>query len=377
MLIGIDAHAIGSQLTGNETYIKNLIPALARSDPDTHFVLFFTREQTAREWRDRFRNVRVHVLRPATPYLRIPISLPISAHRLRLDLLHVQYIAPPFCPMPFVTTIHDISFEHFPRFFTKHERVMFRWLIRDSARRARSVLTVSEYSRQDLMRSYGLGPERLVLTPNGVAENFRPIPASPERDKRLRRYGIDSGYLLSVGALQPRKNLSRLIGAYLRFRERDEEQACKLVVVGKKGWLYKDIFRSARHSRFVDDIIFTGYVADDDLPAIYSAASAFVYPSIFEGFGLPVLEAMACGVPVATSNCSSLPEVAGDAALSFDPLDEDAMTQSISRLVRDEALRERLRKSGLERAKKYSWDETARLTLNAYRAALGRLGGVS
>lgn len=371
MRIGIDAHAIGGRLTGNETYIKNLIPALARRDQKNQYVLFFTQSEAAGDWRNRFPNFDVQLLRPETPYLRIPLVLPARVWRLRLDLLHVQYTAPPLCPAPFVTTIHDLSFEHYPHFFTRRERFLFHYLIRNTARRARRVLTVSEYSRQDLIRTYGLEAERVVLTPNGVEAHFRPVPPSPERDALLLRYDIDRDYVLSVGNLQPRKNLTQLIRAYLKLREQDDKFDGKLVVVGQKAWLYHDIFREARHSRFGRDILFTGYVTDEVLPAIYSAARVFVYPSIFEGFGLPVLEAMACGAPVAMSHSSSLPEVAGGAAISFDPLDEEAVARSIARIWHDEALRARLRLAGPERAGHFSWDETARRTLEAYHSAVG------
>ncbi|MBI4468946.1 MAG: glycosyltransferase family 4 protein [Acidobacteria bacterium] len=371
MLIGIDAHAIGSRLTGNETYIRNLIPALAELDQEYRYVLFFTIPDAAETWRSRFPNVAVQLVHPGTPYLRIPFVLPWLARRLRIDLLHVQYIAPPRCPVPFVTTIHDISFEHFPEFFRQRDRLIFHRLIRNSAERARRVLTVSEFSRQDLVKTYGLDAERVVLTPNGLGRNFRPIPSSASRDATLARYGIADPYVLSVGNLQPRKNLVRLIRAFVALREQDDRFTAKLVFVGKKAWLYDEIFQAARASRFGAEIQFTGYVAEEDLPAIYSAARIFVYPSIFEGFGLPVLEALGCGAPVATSNSSSLPEVAGDAAIAFDPLDERALREAMAQLWHDRELSARLRIAGPDRARRFTWRETARLTLAAYQHAVG------
>ena len=209
------------------------------------------------------------------------------------------------------------------------------------------------------------------MTPNGLAQEFRAVPASPARKEVLNRYGLEDGYLLSVGNLQPRKNLVRLIHAYLRLRERRADFTPKLALVGKPAWLYHDIFRAARDSRYAADIHFTGYVAETDLPAIYSAARLFIYPSIFEGFGLPVLEAMGCGAPVAVSNSSSLPEVAGGAAVTFDPLDESAMMGAIERIWQDPDLSARLRIAGPERARQFSWRETARLTLGAYQRAVG------
>jgi glycosyltransferase involved in cell wall biosynthesis len=370
MRIGIDAHAIGSQLTGNETYIKNLILALAELDRVNEYVLFFTRPDVARAWENRYPNVRVQLLRPHTPYARIPISFPIALYKTGVDLLHVQYTAPPFYRKPIVVTIHDLSFEHFPQFFSHRERFFFKRTIPHTARRAAKVLTVSEYSRQDLIRTYNLPPEQVVVTPNGVGPEFRPVREKTRLAALRQQYGIDRAYLLSVGNLQPRKNLARLIRAYTQLRASVEDFHCQLVIVGQKAWLSKNIFHEAHRSRYAGDVILTDYVPEDDLPGLYSGATAFVYPSIFEGFGLPVLEAMACGAPVVTSNSSALPEVVGTAGLMVDPYDEEALAKAIQRLVYDAQLRAQLSEHSLQQAAKFSWRRTAELTLAVYQQAL-------
>jgi glycosyltransferase involved in cell wall biosynthesis len=205
-----------------------------------------------------------------------------------------------------------------------------------------------------------------VVTPEGVSALFVPV-RDPARLQAVRqRYGIARDYILSVGSLQPRKNLVRLIHAYVNLRRRDDDVDHQLVIVGKKGWLYQDIFRAARESPFVEDIIFTGYVPEEDLPALYSGATVFVYPSIFEGFGLPVLEAMACGVPVITSNSSSLPEVVGEAAILVNPYDERAIEVALRQVVWNAELRRELSERGLRRAQQFSWRRTAELTVRAY-----------
>jgi glycosyltransferase involved in cell wall biosynthesis len=374
MRIGIDAHAIGSRTAGNETYIKNLIAALAEIDSENQYVLFFTREDVANEWVGRYKNFSVHLVKPHNRYLRIPVSLPLAVLQSGVDLLHVQYTAPPVCFKPVVTTIHDLSFEHLPEFYTPRERYLFHLAISFTARRAARILTVSEYSRQDLLTTYHLSPEKVVVTPDAIGSQFGPV-RDPEKITAVKKkYRIEKDYLLSVGTLQPRKNIVRLIKAYDALRSSDDEFAHQLVIVGRKGWLYQDIFRVAQGSRHLSDILFTGYVDEEDLPALYNGATAFVYPSIFEGFGLPVLEAMACGTPVVTSNSSSLPEVVGDAGLTVDPYDELAIQKAIQRVVFDEVLRQKLVKRGLAQAQKFSWQKTAEMTLNVYKQVLGAEG---
>jgi glycosyltransferase involved in cell wall biosynthesis len=370
MRIGIDAHAIGSQLTGNETYIKNLILALAEIDQVNQYVLFFTRPDIAKDWESRFPNVSIQILRPHTPYVRIPLSFPVALFRTGVDLLHVQYTAPPMSRVPIVVTIHDLSFEHFPQFFTPKERFFFKRTIPATARRAIKVLTVSEFSRRDLIETYGLPPDKVVVTPNGVGSEFRPVRDDRDLEGLKKKYGIEREYLLSVGNLQPRKNLARLIKAYTRLRESVEEFRCQLVLVGRRAWLYKNIFHEAHRSRYAGDVILTDYVPEADLPGLYSGALAFVYPSIFEGFGLPVLEAMACGAPVITSNSSSLPEVVGDAGLMVDPFDEEALEKAMLRVVEDVHLRAQLSAQSVRQAAKFSWRQTAELTLAVYQEVM-------
>lgn len=375
MRIGIDAHAIGTGLAGNETYIKNLIPALAEIDSNNQYIIFVTRSESTVAGIEKFPHVRVCRVWPHTRYVRIPLSLPLAVLRTGVDLLHVQYTAPPWNFVPVVTTIHDISFEHLPQFYTPRERWFFKLAIGYTARHAAKILTDSEYSRQDIIQTYDLPADRVVVTPLGVSPLFRPVREADRIESVKKEYGITREYLLSVGSLQPRKNLVRLITAYVRLRAREEDFAPQLVIVGKRAWLYQDIFRAARTSGYLSDIIFTDYVPDEDLPMLYGGATVFIYPSMFEGFGLPVLEAMACGVPVITSNSSSLPEVAGEAALLVDPYDETALEKAILRLVSDDRLRQKLSLEGLRQAQKFSWRRTAELTLQVYEDVVRRATG--
>ena len=242
--------------------------------------------------------------------------------------------------------------------------------VRRTAKKASRIATVSEYSRQDLLNIYKLPPEKVVVTYNGVESHFTPRPDLPNESQEIRsRYGISRDFLLAVGSLQPRKNLIRLIRAYAKLRGERADFAPQLVIVGRRLWLTHEIFDEVKRSRWAGDVILTGYVADEDLPALYRAARAFVYPSLFEGFGLPPLEAMACGTPVVTSGVSSLPEITGDAALLIDPNNEQSLASAMVEIVSDDLLRAELREKGIARAKRFTWRDAAEKTLRLYQEA--------
>ena len=368
MHIGIDAHAIGAQQGGNETYIRNLITALAELDSENRYTLYFSVAGAAEVWCHQHANFTVRLLPPPTPLVRVPIALAYELRRRPVDVLHVQYTAPPFCPAPVVTTIHDLAFEHLPETFTRRGKAQLRLTVRRTARRAAHILTVSEYSRQDISKTYCIAPDKITVTHNGCEGQFTSFGAAHETEAIKQKFGITKDYLLAVGSLQPRKNLVRLLRAYAKLREQQPDFQLQLVLVGRQLWLYQEILREIKQQSFADDVIVTNYVNDEDLPALYRSAVALVYPSLFEGFGLPPLEAMACGTPVITSNTSSLPEVVGQAALLIDPYDEAAIAQAIWQIVRDSSLRQRLRQAGIEQAKLFTWQATAEKTLAVYRA---------
>ena len=372
MHIGIDAHAIGAQQGGNETYIRNLIRALAALDADNRYTIYLANAQAAAEWQNGFvaqhPNFSVRLLPPPTPLVRVPVFLTYELRRRPVDVLHVQYTAPPFCNAPVVATIHDLAFEHLPETFTRRGSLQLKLTVRRTARRAARIATVSEYSRQDLLRTYRLAPEKVVTTYNGIEPHFTTQTRAADEAAQVRqRFGIAREFLLAVGSLQPRKNLERLIRTYARLRREQPDFAPQLVIVGRKLWLAESIFAEVSRQPWASDVILTGYVGDDDLPALYRTASAFVYPSLFEGFGLPPLEAMACGTPVITSNISSLPEVAGSAALLIDPLNEQELAAALQRILNDQPLRARLRAEGVRQAAKFTWRDAAEKTLQLYR----------
>jgi glycosyltransferase involved in cell wall biosynthesis len=242
--------------------------------------------------------------------------------------------------------------------------------VRRTARNAAQILTLSEFSRRDIIETYGIDPTRVAVTPAAAPPQFKPVENETELRRIRAGYGIDRNYILALGSIQPRKNLVRLINAYSSlWREREQSSMPQLVIAGKRGWLEGETMRTAELSPAARDIRFIGYVVEADLPALFSGAMCFAYPSYFEGFGLPVLEAMQCGTAVIAGNRTSLPETAGDAAVLVDPFDEKAIAEALRNLIENPDRRAALRVKGTQRASEFSWQATARLTLHAYERA--------
>lgn len=380
MRIAIDAHSVGAKLGGNESYALNLIEALAQIDRLNEYTLYVTTAEAHDRFHQRWPNFKVHRTLPHTPLIRIPLTLSAELRKHPVEVLHVQFTAPPFCPCPVVVSIHDLSFEHLPQTFNRRSRTQLRLTVRHSARRATKILTLSEHTRRDVIDTYSIDPQKVTAIPLAAAAHFRRVTDAKELQRVRHTYGIEGDYVLSVGSIQPRKNLVRLIKAYAALRGADSGNRCpKLVIVGKCAWLYDETLREVEETRVRGSIVLTGYVPESDLPALYSGALCFVYPSYFEGFGLPPLEAMKCGAPVIVGNATSLPEVVGDAALTVDPFDVDAIAAAMDQLIKNSALREELSVKGQARAKMFDWKDTAQRTLaiyeqvhrEAYRTAAG------
>jgi glycosyltransferase involved in cell wall biosynthesis len=373
--IAIDAHSVGAKLGGNETYATNLIEALAEIDQSNRYTLYVTKREAIERFANRWANFSVKQTLPHTPLVRIPLTLARELRRHPVDVLHVQYTAPPLAPCPVVATIHDLAFEHLPETFNRRSWMQLRFTVRHTARRAAQIITVSEYSKQDISKTYKIEPQRILVTPEAASVRFSPVTNETELKKVRETYGIEGDYILSLCSIQPRKNLVRLIEAYSLLRQsRQGVKLPQLVLAGKRGWLDGEIFNAAEQNVRGSDIRFTGYVADQDLPALYSGAVCFVYPSYFEGFGLPILEAMKCGAPVIAGNRTSLPELVADAGLLFDPFDTNALVEALNRILDDADYCRALRAKGLKRSSEFSWQATAQLTLKAYEKAFEASG---
>ena len=366
--IAIDAHTVGTKLGGNESYAVNLIEALAQIDSTNNYTIYVTTNEARDRFSNRWPNFKVRSTLPHTPLIRIPLTLSAELRKNPVYVLHVQFTAPPFCPCPFVVSIHDLSFEHLPQTFKRRSRTQLRLTVRHSARRAARILSLSEHTRGDIVETYGIESNRIEAIPLAAPDHFCRVNDKRELQRVRHNYGIEGDYILSVGSIQPRKNLARLIKAYAQLRgDCSADKLPKLVLVGKCAWLYDETLRALDQVGVKDSVVLTGYVPESDLPAIYSSALCFVYPSYFEGFGLPPLEAMKCGTPVIVGNQTSLPEVVGDAGLTVDPFDVDAIAGAIRRLMNDSALRAELSQKGQERASTFTWRETARRTLQIYQ----------
>ena len=371
MHIAIDAHSVGTQLGGNVTYITSLIEALAEIDKSNQYTLYVTMPEAVERYTGRWDNFNVRRTLPHTPLIRIPITLALELRRRPVDLLFVQYTAPLFAPCKVVTTIHDISYEHLPETFNRRSRFQMKLTIRHTARHADHVIASSEYSRQDVIDTYQLRPEKVTAIPLAAPASYKPVTDQSRLNRIREKYSIKGDFILGVGSIHPRKNLSRLISAYAALvKRRDDVPA--LILVGKKGWLSDETFNAKELSGLGDRVRFTGFVPDEDLPPLYSAAKIFVYPSFFEGFGLPPLEAMQCGTPVITGNRTSLPEVVGDAGLQVDPFQIDAIADAIEKVLSDEKLSSELSERGLKRAEKFSWGSTARQTLAVFERIVSK-----
>jgi glycosyltransferase involved in cell wall biosynthesis len=370
--IAIDAHSVGTGLGGNESYATNLVEALAEIDNVNRYTLYVTRREAVERFSNRWPNFSVRATLPHTPLIRIPLTLSAELRRNPVDVLHVQFTAPPFSPCPVVVSIHDLSFEHLPKTFKWRSRKQLRITVRRSARVAAQVIALSEYARRDIIDTYRVSPEKVSVIPLAAPAHFRPVNDEQELQRVRQTYGIEGDYILSVGAIQPRKNLSRLVAAHSRLRRANPEgKLPQLVLVGKCAWLYDETLRTIKELEVSNSVVLTGYVPEADLPALYSGALCFVYPSYFEGFGLPPLEAMKCGAPVIVGDRTSLPEVVGDAGVLVDPFDVDDIAAAIEKVISDSNLRAQLRVKGLERAKLFDWRETARQTLAVYEKAGG------
>lgn len=365
--IAIDAHMVGERETGNETYILNLIRGLMKVDAASQYLLYSPHVESLGVLDPLPSNFSAVRINPAPSAIRIPFGLPARVQADHVDVLHVTYVAPPIVSSRVVATVHDISYELFPETFSTRDKAILKTLVPGTLRRADAVITVSESSKRDIVNHYGTPPEKIMVVYQSIAPNFRVLPKDAVLRERLGQFGIRGPYILAVGNLQPRKNLYRLILAYARLL-RNGTYRGNLVLVGKSKWQESSLFQLAHELGLEDHINFTGYVSDEDLVALYNGADVFVYPSLYEGFGLPPLEAMACGCPVVASDSSSLPEVVGDAGILAPPQSDDAIAWAISRLVFEPGLRATLMARGLERVQRFSMSQAAQQTLHLYQS---------
>ncbi|MEN9937081.1 MAG: hypothetical protein RLZZ387_3660 [Chloroflexota bacterium] len=368
MHIGIDISRIAvAARTGTEHYTYELLAAIARRDRATRYTLYCNR--TPEDLPPLGTNF---ALRPI-PLPRLWTHARLSAELLRRppDVLFVPaHVIPLGAPLArhtrAVVTVHDLGYLRFPQAHTRAQRLYLRLSTVWSARVAARVIAPSAATKEDLVRLAGVSAAKIAVVHHGVGRQGEGEIGGRRRVWEL--VGGETPYFLYVGTIQPRKNLARLIEAFAQLSTLHPEVGARLVLVGKRGWLAEGIERRAAELGVADRVRFTGYVPDEELPALFAEALAFVFPSLYEGFGMPVLEAMAAGAPVLTSTTSSLPEVAGDAALLVDPEETGAIAAGLARLATEPALRAELRRRGYDRAAQFSWDRCAEETLQVLSA---------
>ncbi len=365
MHIGIDAsRATTSQPTGTEHYSWRLINGLLRLSGGHRYRLYMREHPPIGHFLDA-----PHAEQVIMPFPRLWTHIRLSAEMLHdpPDVLFVPaHVLPLIHPRCSVVTVMDLGYRYYPETHPWRDRLYLDWSTRWNVCQARHVIAISRATRDDLLRHYGADPAKITVVYPGIDEEIV-REQEPARIEEIRSYyGLPESYLLYIGTLHPRKNLSRLIRAFGRMLGEWLPEAGEppmLVLAGKKGWLYAQIFAEVRALGLESQVTFPGYIPQSHLLPLLSGAAAFVFPSLFEGFGFPILEAMACQVPVVTSQASCLPEVVGDAALLVDPHDEAALAHAMMQVTTNAALRADLIERGIRRAQEFTWERCARETL--------------
>lgn len=360
------------KIEGIGRFSDEMLKRLVRRMPEVEFHFFFDRP-----WHSDFiysENVVPHVLYPQArhPFLYMAffeVSVPFMLNKIGANLFFSPdgYLSL-LSPVPQIGVFHDLAFEHFPEDIGGIHAWHYRNWFPRYARKASHLLTVSEFTRQDVIQLYGISPEKISVAGNGSPDAFFVVPET-ERIAVRERYTQGRPYFIYAGAIQPRKNLDNLLRAYDAFRLKSGMDVC-LVLTGRKAWNFSEVIQTYDAMRFREDVIFTGYISDAELNALYNGSLALTYVSRFEGFGLPILEAMNAGTAVITSNTSSMPEVAGPAAILTDPYSVDSISDAILQLATDPDLRNRLIAAGMEQKQHFSWDHVAEKCANAITRVL-------
>jgi glycosyltransferase involved in cell wall biosynthesis len=362
MKIGIFPTMAGRKAAGPEVYEVSLVRALADLKPQCDLDIFCLSKASELSFELSRPNVKFHILQPSARWISMAVSLPVAVHRSECKFLHATLTSCPYLSKPLVFTVHDLTMLRCPEFYDRLVRMRLEQTIRPAIKKASVLICISEFVRQELQEEFRISDDRVAVVHHGVNPAFKSVVGARERVRKV--LGIDRPFLLFVGQMKLRKNILRILEAFARMRERRVDIA--LVLVGRRGHTSEGMDELIAHHGLAPHLFELGHVDDVLLPSLYSAAYGLVFPSLNEGFGLPVLEAMACGTPVLTSNTSALPEIAGDAALLVDPTSVEAITDGLNRLLDDTCLRSELIEAGYIRSRQFTWSAAAAKTMRAY-----------
>lgn len=374
MRIGINARYLQSTRSGIAQYLYYILLNLKAVDKNNEYVLFLGSHKSVSDDIINFGFINdVSKLSTTNQILKIAwqhFYLPCRIKNLRIDVFHEPtFIAPFFKQCPTVITVHDVAYKLLPDCFTFRNRLYLEQLMQRSIDTSDMVIAISENTKKDIMLNYKIKEEKIKVVYGAADEAFHPLTESrEEKSAQIKaKYGITDNFILTVSLISPRKNMVNLIRAFKKLKQKDKINY-QLVIVGKKGWLFKEVFEEAAASGYEKDIIFCDFVPRDDLVMLYNATDVFVYPSLYEGFGLPLVEAMACDCPVVASNLSSIPEVCFGAALLINPHDPVEIADAIFRILTDSPLRKALVEKGRRRVGMFSWKRAAEETIRIYNS---------
>lgn len=369
MRIAIDARKLHDYGIG--TYVRNLVDCLARQDHDDEYVLL-CRPADADYLRSLGRRFTPLPEQAGNYSLREQVSIPMALTRARVDLFHApHYVVSPLTATPYVVTIHDCIHLRFPQYLPNRLAPTYaRMMMQVAARRARRVLTVSQASKEDILHYLGTPADKVEVIYNALDNRLATPPTADDMTRVRERFQLNSPFILYAGNIKPHKNVDRLIEAYSILRRRGVTDV-KLMIIGDQISKYPNLRRLVHRFQLHQHVRFLGFVPEETLSVLYRLASVFVFPSLYEGFGLPPLEAMAAGAPVVTSNTSSLPEVVGDAAVLIDPMDAGAIADAMAHVLGDEHLRAELIRRGHERVKAFSWARSVARVREVYAELAG------
>jgi len=359
MRIGIEATAYYKNIAGSGVYARNIINIWKKKEGNKNTIFLFSSKRPSEIDLGKKKNIFARLINGIKDILWMQIVLPFKLKKNNVDIIFCPaFLGPILSHCPIIVAIHDMSFIRYPQTLDRLFLLYVKILLPLIKRKADVILTISEFSKTEIIKLLKVPKEKIKVIYEGCDEKFKVINDEVRIIKVKNKYSLFQQFILNVGTLEPRKNIISLITAFNSLKKKQLIEH-KLVLCGPKGWHYKDIFKKTKELKLENEIIFLGFIPEEDLPFLYNVAQVFVYPSLYEGFGLPVLEAMSCGCPVITSNVSSLPEIVGNSAILVDPLNTEELEQAILKVIKNEDLRKDLIKKGINRSKMFSWEKAA------------------